>query len=370
MAYTKQTWSDNDPSKPVSAARMGVIENGIEATAIVADAASTTATAASSAASAAQTTANAAIPKSTVTTAGDIVYATGNAAVTRLGLGGVGTVLKGGASAPSFASIVDADISAAAALGIAKLQGYPTDATKFLRGDATWAVPATSADWTAVAATLTYSSTDGHTFVVTTGAVDLTASIPLGARIKLTHSASVKYFVVTAIDATTITLYGGTDYTLAATAITLPFYSQMKAPVGFPLNPLKWQEEFSDGSNQSQAAPVQNTWYNLGTATLAVPIGAWSIEYECALYYDTAAKEIEACLSTANNTKSDGQMNVRIIGVTGNAQSGVYRRKSYLFTVKTSLFMNARTQSAGGAGNLFFLGGDAATIIRATCAYL
>lgn len=232
-----------------------------------------------------------------------------------------------------------------------------------------WAT-AGGSDWQTISATLTYSSTDGHTFVVTTGAVDLTGTIPLGARIKLTHAAAIKFFIVTAIDATTITLYGGTDYTLAATAITLPNYSQAKAPVGFPLNPLKWQEEFSDGANQSQAAPVQNTWYNLGTSTLAVPIGAWSIEYECSLFYDTAGKEIEACLSTANNTKSDGQMNVRVVGVTGNATTGVYRRKSYLFAVKTSLFLNARTQSAGAAGNLFFLGGDASTIIRATCAYL
>lgn len=39
-------------------------------------------------------------------------------------------------------AIADADVAAGAAIGIAKLAGYPTDATKFLRGDATWAVPA------------------------------------------------------------------------------------------------------------------------------------------------------------------------------------------------------------------------------------
>jgi hypothetical protein len=37
MPYTKQTWVDNNLSYPVSAARMGAIENGIEAAAIVAD---------------------------------------------------------------------------------------------------------------------------------------------------------------------------------------------------------------------------------------------------------------------------------------------------------------------------------------------
>jgi len=48
--------------------------------------------------------ANAAIPKSTVTTAGDVIYATGSGTVTRLGIGTAGQVLtvNGGATAPSW----------------------------------------------------------------------------------------------------------------------------------------------------------------------------------------------------------------------------------------------------------------------------
>lgn len=50
--------------------------------------------------------ANAAVPKSTVTTAGDVIYATGSGAVTRLGIGSAGQVLtvNGGATAPSWAT--------------------------------------------------------------------------------------------------------------------------------------------------------------------------------------------------------------------------------------------------------------------------
>jgi hypothetical protein len=60
--------------------------------------------AAKDAADAAQTTATAAIPKSTVTTAGDVIYATGSGAVTRLGIGTAGQVLKvnSGATAPEW----------------------------------------------------------------------------------------------------------------------------------------------------------------------------------------------------------------------------------------------------------------------------
>jgi len=48
----------------------------------------------------------AAVPKSTVTTAGDVIYATGSGAVTRLGIGTAGQVLtvNGGGTAPSWAT--------------------------------------------------------------------------------------------------------------------------------------------------------------------------------------------------------------------------------------------------------------------------
>lgn len=52
----------------------------------------------------ANTTANAAIPKSTVTTAGDVIYATGSSAVTRLGIGTAGQVLTVSGGAPSWAT--------------------------------------------------------------------------------------------------------------------------------------------------------------------------------------------------------------------------------------------------------------------------
>jgi hypothetical protein len=48
--------------------------------------------------------ANAAIPKSTVTTAGDVIYATGSSAVTRLGIGSTGQVLTVASGVPSWAT--------------------------------------------------------------------------------------------------------------------------------------------------------------------------------------------------------------------------------------------------------------------------
>ncbi len=235
------------------------------------------------------------------------------------------------------------------------------------------------AGWTATAA-LTYSSADAPTYVCTT-ASDLTAVIPVGAKIKLTHAAAVKYFIVTAIDATTITLYGGTDYTLAATAITLPYYSLMKTPLGFPLSPLKWTVEAISTGDAAKANPVQNTWYgDTGLsptgASISVPIGAWSVEYEAYILAtdDTGAVRVQAALSTAANSESDVDFTTALRVNETNADTAVvaatvYRRKHLLPTVKTAYYLNLRTTDAS-ATEIGAYGSVSKTIIRAVCAYL
>lgn len=55
----------------------------------------------------------------------------------------------------------------------------------------------------------------------------------VGDKIKLTQT-TVKYFSVVGVADTTLTVTGGTDYTVASAAITLNYYSHMENPVGFP----------------------------------------------------------------------------------------------------------------------------------------
>lgn len=70
----------------------------------------------------------------------------------------------------------------------------------------------------------------------TIAGVDVTAQFPVGTKIKLTQTTA-KYFYVTAAafsTNTTITVNGGSDYTLANAAITLPYYSYEATPQRFP----------------------------------------------------------------------------------------------------------------------------------------
>jgi hypothetical protein len=85
------------------------------------------------------------------------------------------------------------------------------------------------AGWFPIASlgTMTYSSA-----TVITTSVDFRSYISPGDKLKLTNS-TVKYFYVTALTSSTMTVTGGSDYSLTNTTIT-GYYSHADNPVDFP----------------------------------------------------------------------------------------------------------------------------------------
>ena len=82
--------------------------------------------------------------------------------------------------------------------------------------------------WQTVTDSWTYAS--ATTINVPSGAASLYQK---GDKIKMTNSG-VKYFVVTVVADTLLTVVGGSDYTVANAAITSPYYSHTDNPLGFP----------------------------------------------------------------------------------------------------------------------------------------
>lgn len=96
--------------------------------------------------------------------------------------------------------------------------------------------------WSALLTTdkLTYKSASAPIYVCNTlntsnAAKDLRSYLSVGMKVKITQDAVVKYFFITAIDATSVTLYGGTDYVLTNATITNVCYSVVQSPYGFPI---------------------------------------------------------------------------------------------------------------------------------------
>jgi len=82
--------------------------------------------------------------------------------------------------------------------------------------------------WQPANQTWTYAS--ATTITVPSGAE---AIYSIGDKIKLTQTTD-KYFYVVDVADTTLTVTGGSDYTVADEAITANYYSKQTSPVGFP----------------------------------------------------------------------------------------------------------------------------------------
>ncbi len=233
--------------------------------------------------------------------------------------------------------------------------------------------------WVESTATWSYSSADSPTFVASVNA-DMTGLISVGMRIRLVQTTT-KYFIVTAVGsysggATLITLYGGTDYTLANAAITSPYYAAVKAPFGFPMSPAKWTVTATDTTQRTQATPTQNTWYNLGSFSISIPIGVWKVTYNVAAQVDdnTNTVNVFTTLSTANNSQSDAAWTfILSSALTGTTVISILQNVSVsgLITMaaKTSHYLNTKTGFTG-VDAIWNRNEVSTAVIKAECAYL
>lgn len=230
--------------------------------------------------------------------------------------------------------------------------------------------------WIPAGETWTYAASDDPTYTLTISG-DKTGKYSAGMRVKLTDSGT-QYFIITKVaygaPNTTLTLYGGTDYNLSTGAITSPYYSMVKAPHGFPIQPSKWSATLSSASTRITNTPTQNTWYN--AESLSIPIGIWMVKVQCCISgYDTSATSVEGevTLSTANNSESDANwtMKRQMEGASGTLQLmvNVYREREISLAAKATYYLNYRTTLAGMA-DINIRGADSTTYIIAESAYL
>lgn len=243
-----------------------------------------------------------------------------------------------------------------------------------------------SGGWNEIVASVTRQSADDPTYVLRFN-TDVTGILSVGMRIKITQ-ATDKFFIITAIGSftggnTDVTCYGGTDYDVVdtgTTAITKTYYSRDKAPKGFPLDPAKWSVTASSTSTASQSTPTQNTWYNLGSINIIIPIGVWNVDYSNLVYCGDSGTstildvEAQTTLSTANNSESDSDLTSGWRSYRSNLNENftamqLTKQKFLNLASKTTYYLNERTTKA--SMDVLSIRGDInKIIIKAVCAYL
>lgn len=239
----------------------------------------------------------------------------------------------------------------------------------------TWASLITG--WLQAPGSWSYSAWDA-TYKIGTITIpsDGTTRYSKGMRVRISQATGgTKYGIVVDVASTTLKVYFGTDYTLNNEAIGSPVYSHHKAPFGFPTDPRKWTVEVLDNQARAQSAPVNGTWYNLGSIVINIPIGVWDVSYQVTLggwrtsFTATAQK---VTLSTANNSESDpdltGYTDQEGPTSVNTLRTRVYVTKTIDLVANTPYYLNAKSDNTNS--EIEFRGELAKTIIRARCAYL
>ena len=228
--------------------------------------------------------------------------------------------------------------------------------------------------WVGANETWTYASDDDPTYTFTIASFDATAKYSAGMKVKLTN-ASVKYFIITKVvfddPGSTITVYGGTDYDLANSAITLPYYSTQKAPFGFPLDPDKWTVKTTGTSYADTSAGSTEEFDS--TLRVSVPIGCWNHILNIARVGVTpvaASTEAVGTLGASSSASSFSDPEMKSdIKITGDASSAAWHIRIPLYKAMPKIITSKTT---------YYVVGDSASALflgtfwehKAICAYL
>ena len=244
---------------------------------------------------------------------------------------------------------------------------------------AMWVPASADSGWIEVFETWTYASADAPTFTFTVVGDKSTKYYP-GMRIKLTQT-TVKYFIITKVvyssPNTTVTVYGGTDYTLANEAIIYPYYSSAKAPAGFPLDPTKWTVTVTDSTQRSKTTDISDsTWYNIDAAAqISVPIGIWNVSYmvygSSSVTATPAWHNVRVCLSSSPNSCSDN-LSLREHLVLTDLHNNILSVATIkvVTTAKTTYYVNIQCSANTAITLLRHYNDLYPMVIKAECAYL
>lgn len=236
-----------------------------------------------------------------------------------------------------------------------------------------------STGWLSAGEDWTFASADSPTFTFTISG-DKSAKYSPGMRIRIDQSG-IKYFIITSVSYsspdTTITVYGGTDYTVTSATIESPCYSMLKAPVGFPLSPTKWSVSLVDSVDRYQNNPVKDTVYNLGSLSVTLPIGVWNVFFQVASVcaaasgaYTDIYSGLSTSLSSFNNQSLRGRTYLATNSGGGISIGNITRSTILTLTSKTTYYVLCMTDLENQLIIGFNGAADASTEVLAICAYL
>ena len=149
----------------------------------------------------------------------------------------------------------------------------------------------------------------------------------------------------------------------------------LKAPAGFPMSPNKWSTKVTDTTQRSQASPTDSTWYNLGSLSMAVPIGSWYLSLKA--YASSTVTNVPGyhviyiALSTSTSSATNSTLWTNAVVLNPVTVALEVEIKDVVdLTAKTSYYPIMERISDASGGNIYFYNDINAMVITALCAYL
>lgn len=222
----------------------------------------------------------------------------------------------------------------------------------------------------------TYSAYSATTRIAEiTVPTDATIKYNPGMRVKFTQPTDgIKWGIIHKVEATKLHVFMKSGNDFDNEAITSPLYSTAKVPLGFNADPTLWEIESVDTTQRSQSSPTASVWYNLGSFSISLGVGAWDLSYRVTRQQNSGATSavIYHTLSTANNSESDSEFSAFAeTAMSAATIAGIswsfYQRKIVLLTAATSYYSNTKVTTAG---TIYARGDNGKEVIRAISAYL
>lgn len=191
--------------------------------------------------------------------------------------------------------------------------------------------------------------------------------------------SAVEYAVATKIEY----IGGNTDVTLFTGNGRLPNqvlaygkYSTARAPYGFPADKTKWRvQSFINSQPAPQTAVATNTWYNVGSFSISIPVGVWDVDYRLSAILTAASAGYlgtAATLSTANNSETNRYISSYgpVSATASSQQDGPLNASTPLsISSQTPYYLNLRTSTTASSMSLY-IAGSMPAVITAECAYI
>lgn len=222
------------------------------------------------------------------------------------------------------------------------------------------------------------NTTNANNLTANGSAVATNLDTPFTQTVSGITAGTTNYSITTAIssDGLTETVQVPEGDTLPTTGgISAVSYSTQKVPYGFPSNREKWRVKALQKTLAQSSATTVNTWYNIASYGITLPIGDFMVGYQIAAQSNPTgggAVEVKTTLSTANNSESDSEFtSYATINISVNSLGyglQIFREKGMSMTSATFYYLNVNP--GGGAASTFLRGDQQINVIYAEPAYL